>query len=269
MPDFMISLFAQSGWLAWLVFALAVAGGMFLCALAGVMAGRVTDRMSARPPADDPPEYEPDEEPGEDWPEADENWLEELNLRAPEWHCASCGGGPIRGGNPPLCLGCRHDPAPETLTLAWGAPSPERAGQDMALLAEVLERAVELGLLEAEGNPERMAGERCADRDCDLFGFIHPPPCVLMPTMPAACYTDPGPGQPPLIQDTDIMSPGFGGIRVDRTPMVDPSGPFGPAGPPEPARAALEISDSQTMRRVDWESLAIAEQIRRMETGNG
>jgi hypothetical protein len=170
------------------------------------MAGRVTDRVLARSPSegDDPPEYEPDEEPGDDWPEAE-----------PEWFQA----------------------------LAWGPRAPVAPRQDMADLAETLEAAVRMGILEPAEAREHLVGERCADRDCDLFGFIHPPPCVLMPTMPAACYTD------------------------DRAPVTGMTAPLGPAGPPEPARAALEISDSQTMRIIDWETLAITEQIKRLEAG--
>lgn len=45
------------------------------------------------------------------------------------------------------------------------------------------------------------SGDRCANRDCDLYGFIHPPPCRLAPTMPAACYPamglKDGPAMPP------------------------------------------------------------------------
>jgi hypothetical protein len=59
----------------------------------------------------------------------------------------------------------------------------------MAGLAEVLRRASEAGLLDDDQLPDDDV-PRCNDRDCDQYGFVHPPPCRLMPTMPAACYTD-------------------------------------------------------------------------------
>jgi hypothetical protein len=223
MPDFMISLFAQSGWLAWLVFVLAVSGAAFWCCFAWVMAGRVTDRVLARLPADDLPEYEPDEEPADDWPEAEPEWFQSL-----AW-------GP-RGPHAPV--------------------TPE---EDMAGLARVLERAVELGLLEPGEAKDQLVGERCTDRDCDLHGFIHPPPCVLMPTMPAACYTDPaGPAGPPVPWSGLHASLETLARSEDVPPALHPV-------------VAAELGHDTTEGAVDsMFTRAMAKEVnRRTETGNG
>lgn len=76
-------------------------------------------------------------------------------------------------------------------------PDDDPPGQ-MAGLAGVLRRANAMGLLDDDQLPDGppVTGIRCNDRDCDLYGFIHPPPCRLMPTRPAACYAE-GPAMPP------------------------------------------------------------------------
>jgi hypothetical protein len=97
------------------------------------------------------------------------------------------------------------DMVPTNLThgarvLAWrdsGADPPEYQHPDgdddmpgrMAGLAEMIRGAYNAGLLDDDQLPDDDV-PRCNDRDCDQYGFVHPPPCRLMPTMPAACYTD-------------------------------------------------------------------------------
>jgi hypothetical protein len=69
-----------------------------------------------------------------------------------------------------------------------GWPDDDPPGR-MAGLADMLRGAYAAGLMDDDQLPDDDM-PRCNDRDCDQYGFIHPPPCRLMPTMPAACYTD-------------------------------------------------------------------------------
>jgi hypothetical protein len=93
----------------------------------------------------------------------------------------------------PVCAAFGDDPAagppdyqhPDGDDDGWPDDPPGR----MAGLAEVLRRAYDAGLLDDDQLPDDDV-PRCNDRDCDQYGFVHPPPCRLMPTMPAACYTD-------------------------------------------------------------------------------
>jgi hypothetical protein len=69
-----------------------------------------------------------------------------------------------------------------------GWPDDDLPGR-MAGLADMLRGAYAAGLMDDDQLPDDDV-PRCNDRDCDQYGFVHPPPCRLMPTMPAACYTD-------------------------------------------------------------------------------
>jgi hypothetical protein len=69
-----------------------------------------------------------------------------------------------------------------------GWPDDDPPGR-MAGLADMLRGAYAAGLLDDDQLPDDDV-PRCNDRDCDQYGFVHPPPCRLMPTMPAACFTD-------------------------------------------------------------------------------
>jgi hypothetical protein len=71
-----------------------------------------------------------------------------------------------------------------------GDDDGDDVGQAMAGLAGVLWRVHAAGLLDDDQLPDDDDVPRCNDRDCDQYGFVHPPPCRLMPTMPAACFTD-------------------------------------------------------------------------------
>jgi hypothetical protein len=59
----------------------------------------------------------------------------------------------------------------------------------LAGLADIFRGAYAAGMMDEDQLPDDDM-PRCNDRDCDQYGFIHPPPCRLMPTMPAACFTD-------------------------------------------------------------------------------
>lgn len=191
MTDFMVRMFTDYAWFAWLVLVLAGAGCAYVAVwVAGLSAfasdwvayrravlgykAAVRRRLEAAPCAvceladegTDPPEYQhPDgpDDPG--WDEPGDDWSPRL---------------------------------------AWG-PGLAVPKTPMAGLAEVLKKAHDLGLLDddqlPDGPPAEAPEGRCTNRDCDLFGFIHRPPCRLSPTMPAACYPamglKDGPAMPP------------------------------------------------------------------------
>lgn len=84
------------------------------------------------------------------------------------------------------------------------SPAAEYGQGTMAGVTEVLRRAHEAGLLDDDQLPDGPPGERtgpplCDDPECDKYGWVHPPPCLTLPTMPVPQYTAPAmPAGPPV-----------------------------------------------------------------------
>ena len=85
-----------------------------------------------------------------------------------------------------------------------GSPAAEYGAGATAGLAEILSRAHEAGLLDDDQLPDGPPADRtgppsCDDPECDKYGWVHPPPCLVLPTMPVPQFTDPaGPAGPPV-----------------------------------------------------------------------
>lgn len=304
MTDFMVRMFTDYPWAAWLTAVLAVCGLAYAGVWVHELAGLVSDWMAYRRLV----------------------WRSKAAVRRqiadnPGWDCAVCrdrealllealGPGDLetlmRGDDPPEYQHpdgddldyCDHGVIERTCPvhgydwdgpgedwspgLAWGPGMP--VPNPMAGLAEVLSKAYKMGLLDDDQLPdglpaepesmhewhdhaplgyhdEAVAGcpqcearwevppadapeERCTNRDCDLFGFLHRPPCRLSPTMPAACYPDfigprrPDPWECPRCHCLFEL-PGF-----HHEPCLTAIYRDGPAMPPQPwsgLEASLEV----------------------------